>query len=171
MKQASKKNLILGIFFILILTLTDQLSKYYIQTNMRVGESKALIDGVFHITHVRNNGAAWSSFSGKTLFLLIITSVLLVLMIYAYIKLLVTDKFKNLRIGLIFLISGACGNMIDRLARGYVTDMFDFRLINFPVFNIADIFVTCSIIYIIILIIFIIDDKELENVFKPHNKA
>lgn len=171
MKQSAKKNLVLGIFIILVLTLTDQLVKYFVQANMRVGETKALINDVFHITYVQNTGAAWSSFSGKIVFLLVITSILLILMIYAYIKLLVANKCKLLRIGGLFLISGACGNLIDRIARGYVVDMFDFRIINFPVFNVADIYVTCSIIFIIILFIFVIDEKELEAVFKPRNKS
>ena len=166
MKNSTVKKLFSGIILILILTLADQLVKYFIQANMSVGDTIPIIQDVFHITYIQNTGAAWGSFSGKTVFLLVFTSILLVLMIYAYIKLLVANKFKSLRIGLLFLISGACGNMIDRVARGYVIDMFDFTLIDFPVFNVADIYVTCSIIFLFILIIFVIDDKELEEVFK-----
>ena len=69
-----------------------------------------------------------------------------------------------LRISLVFLISGAVGNMIDRVARGYVVDMFDFCLINFPVFNVADIFVTCSFIVIVILVLFKYKDDELSEI-------
>jgi signal peptidase II len=69
----------------------------------------------------------------------------------------------------VVLFAGAIGNMIDRVARGYVVDMFDFCLINFPVFNVADIYVTCSFIIIALLVLFKYKDDELEAVFRKNN--
>ena len=85
---------------------------------------------------------------------------------YLYFRLAKRDdgKYTPLRITLIFLIAGAIGNMIDRIVRGYVVDMFDFCLINFPVFNVADIFVTCSFVVIVILILFKYKDEELSDI-------
>ena len=119
-----------------------------------------------HINYVQNRGAAWGSFSGKIVFLLAITFVILLAAIYVYIRLAGNQekKYTPLRISLVFLISGAVGNMIDRVARGYVVDMFDFCLINFPVFNVADIFVTCSFIVIVILVLFKYKDDELSEI-------
>ena len=143
-----------------------------IDTSFSVGESHPLIDKVFQLTYVQNRGAAWGSFSGKIIFLLIITTAILVGAIYVYVRLAQkTDtKYTPLRICLVFLIAGAIGNMIDRLARGFVVDMFDFCLINFPVFNVADIYVTCSFIVIVILILFKYKDDELSDIVRDSKK-
>ena len=136
-----KKRIPMAILAIIILTALDQLVKHLISTNFQVGQTRKIIDGVFQLNYVQNRGAAWGSFSGKIVFLLAITFVILLAAIYVYIRLAGNQekKYTPLRISLVFLISGAVGNMIDRVARGYVVDMFDFCLINFPVFNVADI--------------------------------
>ena len=96
---------------------------------------------------------------------------ILICAVYMYIQLArrQDNKYSALRISLVFLISGAIGNMIDRVFRGFVVDMFDFCLINFPVFNVADIYVTCSFIFIAILIMFKYKDDELSDII--HNNA
>ena len=80
------------------------------------------------------------------------------------------NKYQDLRILFIFVFSGAVGNMIDRMRFGYVVDMFDFRLINFPVFNVADIYVTCSMIILLIFILFKYKDNELDDLFGKSKK-
>ena len=152
-----KKRIPMAILAIIILTALDQLVKHLISTNFQVGQTRKIIDGVFQLNYVQNRGAAWGSFSGKIVFLLAITFVILLAGNQE-------KKYTPLRISLVFLISGAVGNMIDRVARGYVVDMFDFCLINFPVFNVADIFVTCSFIVIVILVLFKYKDDELSEI-------
>lgn len=161
-----KKRIPMAILAIIILTALDQLVKHLISTNFQVGQTRKIIDGVFQLNYVQNRGAAWGSFSGKIVFLLAITFVILLAAIYVYIRLAGNQekKYTPFRISLVFLISGAVGNMIDRVARGYVVDMFDFCLINFPVFNVADIFVTCSFIVIVILVLFKYKDDELSEI-------
>lgn len=167
-----KKRIPLAILIVSILISVDQFVKYLIDTSFSVGESHPLIDKVFQLTYVQNRGAAWGSFSGKIIFLLIITTAILVGAIYVYVRLAQkTDtKYTPLRICLVFLIAGAIGNMIDRIARGFVVDMFDFCLINFPVFNVADIYVTCSFIVIVILILFKYKDDELSDIVRDSKK-
>lgn len=167
-----KKRIPLAILIVFILISVDQFVKYLIDTSFSVGESHPLIDKVFQLTYVQNRGAAWGSFSGKIIFLLIITTAILVGAIYVYVRLAQkTDtKYTPLRICLVFLIAGAIGNMIDRIARGFVVDMFDFCLINFPVFNVADIYVTCSFIVIVILILFKYKDDELSDIVRDSKK-
>lgn len=167
-----KKRIPLAILIVFILISVDQFVKYLIDTSFSVGESHPLIDKVFQLTYVQNRGAAWGSFSGKIIFLLIITTAILVGAIYVYVRLAQkTDtKYTPLRICLVFLIAGAIGNMIDRIARGFVVDMFDFCLINFPVFNVADIYVTCSFIVIVILILFKYKDDELSDIVRDSEK-
>lgn len=161
-----KKKGLLALVSILVLTFLDQLVKYIVDANMSVGHSKSIIRGVFAITYVQNKGAAWGSFYGKKIFLLVLTCLVLCLLILVYLKLIRANQLKALQVLLVFLISGALGNIIDRLRFGYVIDMFDFCLINFPVFNVADIYVTCSIFIIFILLMFKYDEKELEALLK-----
>lgn len=158
---------------LILLTALDQIVKYIVDSSFAVGESRALIDGVFRLTYVQNDGAAWGSLSGKRWLLLIVTFVILCGAVYAYMRLsaIAGKRYTPLRISLVFLISGACGNMIDRIARGFVVDMFDFCLINFPVFNVADIFVTCSFIAIVLLILFKYKDDELEDALRIRRRS
>lgn len=166
-----KKRMILAAISIVILTMLDQLVKYLIDTTYKVGEGFHIIEGVFRITYVQNKGAAWGSFSGKLVFLLAITSLILIFAIYIYIRLAMKKgtKYSPLRISFVFLIAGAIGNMIDRIAKGYVVDMFDFCLINFPVFNVADIYVTCSFAVIVILILFKYKDEDISDIIKGND--
>ena len=166
-----KKRISLAVLVAALLIAFDQLVKYKINSAFMVGESHPLIKGVFQLTYVQNRGAAWGSFSGKIVFLLIITIAILIGALYVYVQLAgrKDKRYTSIRISLVFLISGAIGNMIDRFARGFVVDMFDFCLINFPVFNVADIYVTCSFIVIVILILFKYKDDELTDII--HNSS
>lgn len=160
-----KKNYVMAFISICLLTFIDQFVKFLINTNMKVGESIQLIKGVFSITYVQNKGAAWGSLSGKRIFLLILTIAILIGVIIMYIKMVKQDSFKPLRICAVFLTAGAIGNIIDRIIHGFVIDMLDFNLINFPVFNVADIYVTCSVFIILILVIFKYKDEDFDVLF------
>src|SRR5699024_11866018 len=99
----------------------------------------ALIPGVFHLTYVQNFGAAFNTMNNQRLLLVVLTSaVLLVIFV-----LLLLGKLRSpwMVVSWSLILAGGAGNLIDRLFRegGYVVDLFDFRLINFPVFNVADI--------------------------------
>ena len=107
---------------------------------------------------------------GKRYFLLAITILVLAFLVYFYVRMLKPNKYKDLRTLFIFVFSGAAGNMIDRIRLGYVIDMFDFRLINFPVFNVADIYVTCSMIILLVFILFKYKDNELDDLFGKSKK-
>lgn len=165
-----KKNGIFAIISIILLTGLDQIVKYLIDTNFALHESKPIIKNVFHLTYIHNEGAAWGSLQGKRIFLLIITILILAFLIYFYIKMLKMNKYKDIRVLFVFIFSGAVGNMIDRIRLGYVIDMFDFCLINFPVFNVADIYVTCSMIILLILILFKYKDNDLEDILGKRKK-
>ena len=149
-----KKNSILACISILLLIRLDQFVKFLITSHMALYDTKPVIKQVFHITYIQNKGAAWGSLQGKRYFLLAITILVLAFLVYFYVRMLKLNKYKDLRILFIFVFSGAVGNMIDRIRLGYVIDMFDFRLINFPVFNVADIYVTVSVVCFAVLILF-----------------
>ena len=160
-----KKNSILACISILLLIGLDQFVKFLITSHMALYDTKPVIKQVFHITYIQNKGAAWGSLQGKRYFLLAITILVLAFLVYFYVRMLKLNKYKDLRILFIFVFSGAAGNMIDRIRLGYVIDMFDFRLINFPVFNVADIYVTVAAFLLVILILVYYKEEDLERIF------
>ncbi len=114
----------------------DRLTKFYIASTFAIGESIPVIKNVFHITYHLNDGAAFSILQGKRIFLLITTIIILLLLIfYIFIR---KPENRLVRLSLCLIISGAIGNFIDRIKTGSVVDFLDFRLINFPIFNVAD---------------------------------
>ena len=129
-----------------------------------------IIDNVFELYYLENSGAAWGVMSGARYFFLILTVVIVAIVIYVSIKMPHTNRMVPLRGTLILLSAGAAGNFIDRLCFGYVRDFIYFKLINFPVFNVADIYVTVSVIIFAILILFVYKEDEFEFI-KKNSKA
>lgn len=134
----------------------DQLVKYWAVHTVRAVGSIPLIEGVFHFTYTENRGAAFSILQGRQGFFIAVT----VLMLAFLVGLLAKHQVRNLwgRLGVLFVIGGALGNFIDRLRLGYVVDIFDFRLIHFAVFNVADVFIVGGGIMCILYFLFM-DDK------------
>ncbi|MBE9129813.1 MULTISPECIES: signal peptidase II [unclassified Coleofasciculus] len=126
----------------------DQLTKYWVVQDFNLYETLPLWAGVFHFTYVTNTGAAFSLFSqggGWLRWLSLIVSVGLIALAWLGPPL---KRFEQLGYG--FILGGALGNGIDRFVNGYVVDFLDFRLIRFPVFNLADVFINVGIICLVI---------------------
>ena len=108
----------------------DQLLKWWVTSHLDVGQSAPLLPGIVRLTRLHNTGAAWSSFSGKTGLLAAVTIVLMAAVVY-----LVVKKIVRHPLGLtsaMLVLGGGAGNMIDRLCRGYVVDMFDLEFMSYP---------------------------------------
>ena len=123
-----------------LMVVADQLIKYWTVTVLQPIGSIPLWEGVFHLTYVENTGAAFSMLEGRQGFFILITIVAFLFMAYLYKTGMFRGVLGNLCIA--FIVGGAIGNFIDRLRLGYVIDLFDFCLINFAVFNFADICIT-----------------------------
>lgn len=129
-----------SIALLVILIGADQALKYWTVTHLALGESTELLPGVLQLTRLHNYGAAWSSLSGKTVVLLIVTAALLIAVAWLLVKKIVRHRL-GVAAGL-FILGGGLGNMIDRVWHGYVVDMLDISpLFEYPVFNLADCFV------------------------------
>ena len=140
----------LGIFS-LIFVILDQVIKLVVKNNIKLNTDIKIIDNFFYLSHVHNDGAAFSMFSGNLIFLIIITIIALVAIYMIFIK---DKKLSNIYIFLLsMLIGGILGNFIDRIIYNYVIDYLSFILLGyyFPVFNFADICIVISIISIVIL--------------------
>ncbi|WP_119326291.1 signal peptidase II [Companilactobacillus musae] len=129
------------------LVVGDQSLKFYVTNNIAPMSVHDFIPGVLSITHITNTGAAWSMLEGKMLFFYLVTIIAVVVLIYLFVK---ADKKDYLyRFSLIFLLAGTIGNAIDRFTRHFVVDMFNLDFINFPIFNLADTYITIGVVLII----------------------
>ena len=137
--------------FLLILA-TDIISKLWTVNVLKAAGSISLLKGIFHLTYVENRGAAFGMLQNGRVFFIVITLLLLAATIYFAPR--IFGKSKVLDFGAVFVLAGAMGNLVDRIFRGFVVDMLDFCLIDFPVFNVADIFVCVGAFLICIYILF-----------------
>ena len=101
-----------------------------------------LIDGVFHLTYVENRGAAFGILQDQRWLFLVMTPIILAVLAYVLHKKYIRTELG--RVSVYLIAAGAVGNLIDRAWHGFVVDLFDFRLIHFPVFNVADIYVVIA---------------------------
>ena len=154
-----KKDISIGIAFILLGIFLDQLVKIIVRVTMPIGKSITIIKNFFIFTHVENTGAAWGGFSGYTIVLIIISLIILGFFIYMY-RTIDFKKKMVFSISLIMVISGTIGNLIDRILFQKVTDFFDFYIFgyDFPVFNIADILLVVGFFLFLVDMIFISDN-------------
>ena len=143
--------LILGIIAIVVLVSLDQFVKYLTVTHLML-KPIVLIENVFELTYVENKGAAWSILENQIWFFILMTVIILALIAYAFYKKMIYTKLGQ--ISLVLICAGAIGNLIDRITHGYVIDMFSFKLINFPVFNVADICIVCGGILFVCYMLF-----------------
>ena len=147
-----KKKYIIFSIAIILLTLFDQISKIIVINNFKLYDSVILINNFLKFYYLNNTGASFGILSGKTL-LIILISVVMIIYLIREIK---NHKESNLLlVSSSLIISGAFGNLIDRIFRGYVIDFISFTLFNreMPVFNLADTFITIGVILYIIMII------------------
>lgn len=148
----------------ILLIAFDQLTKYLATVKLKGKEPFDLIPNVFQFYYHENNGSAFGMFGGKTIFLLIFTSLILIGILYVYFKLPMEKRFLPLRLIAMCLIAGAIGNMIDRYTYHYVVDFLYFKLIDFPIFNVADCYITVSAAVLLILSFFYYKEEDFEEV-------
>ena len=148
-----------------LLILFDQWTKSLAVTHLMNQDPFIIIDGVFQLRYLENRGAAFGMMQGQQTFFVIMASAAVLAIVYLYFKMPWQKRFHLLRTVGLFIAAGAIGNMIDRVMLGYVVDFFYFELIDFPIFNVADIYVTCATIIMALLIVFYYKEEELECLF------
>ena len=156
---------IISLLCVLVGIAVDQYTKYLAVAQLKEAPI-SIIDGVFELHYLENRGAAFGMLQNKQWFFLLITVVILALIARMYIKLPRTKRVIPLRICLIFVTAGAIGNMIDRIRLNYVIDFLYFELIDFPIFNVADIYVTVSTFFIAFLVMFYYKEAEFDEFMK-----
>jgi len=135
------------------ITVLDQWTKWLVVENIPLYGHVDALPGLFHLTYTQNTGAAFSSFDGMRWMFVVIFAVLTVAVIWEYRK--KSLPFTQLERWLIAAIyGGGLGNVIDRVRLGYVVDMIEVDFMNFAVFNVADCFITCGCILLMVHLVF-----------------
>lgn len=146
-------SIIIGLI-VAVLVIFDQITKVWAVSTLGSGMDMKLWPGVFHLHYLENPGAAWGILGGKQTLLILLTSIITVGMII-YFRRLPKTKWGNWgRVAFVLIISGAIGNLIDRMFLGYVRDFLYFILIEFPVFNVADILVVVGVGVLMVVLLF-----------------
>lgn len=144
--------LLMGLL-VAVVTVLDQLSKFWVVENIPLYSRVDAIPGLFHLTYVQNTGAAFSALEGMRWLFVLIFLVFAIGIVW---------EFSRNKLGfkpfekwcIIAVFAGGLGNMIDRLRLGYVVDMIEVEFIRFPVFNVADCFITCGCILLLVHLLF-----------------
>ena len=190
----TKKQMFTAAGIALVLVIIDQITKYLAVINLKSSATGAfeIIPGVFELRYLENQSAAfgvdllsilqnifhisyWAEnplafLRAKMIFFSVITIAVVILLCIWYKKIPATKRFRLLNIIVILFTAGAIGNLIDRMINNYVVDFFYFRLINFPIFNVADIYVTVAAFMFIILGLFYYKEEDFSVIF-PDRKS
>lgn len=151
-----------AMLLVVVLVVIDQVTKYFASVCLQGKEAISIIKGVFQLQYLEggNTGAAFGILEGKTIALGILSLVVSVALLVVYFKICNIEKYKNVSFALLFMIAGAVGNGIDRLVHQYVIDFLYIKAINFPIFNVADCYVTLSAVALFLLIAFCDDEED-----------
>ena len=151
---------------IAVLVIFDQWTKALAVQYLMNTDGIELIPGVFRLFYLENRGSAFGMLQNRKTFFVIFTVVVLVVLALIYRRIPDTKKMIPLKCIGILIYAGAIGNFIDRVRQSYVVDFFYFELIDFPVFNVADIYVTVSAFLLLLLIFFYYKDEDLDFILK-----
>lgn len=165
-KKTIHKSYLYGILAIAAGILLDQYTKLLAVRHLKDQNPIHIIRGVFQLHYLENRGAAFGMMQNQKVLFLVFGVLVLAFVSYLYVKMPHTNRFLALRICMLAIVSGAAGNMIDRIRLNYVVDFFYFELINFPIFNVADIYVTLAAIGLVLLVLFYYKEEEIDQIFQ-----
>ena len=152
---------IYAVVFIAVLVFIDQWAKWRALLQLKPRQQPLVaIPHILDLTYLENKGAAWGMLQNQQWLFVIIAAVLMVFAAVYYVHLPIEKKYMPLRVLIVLLASGAVGNMIDRITHGFVIDFFEFSFISFPVFNVADVYVTVSVALLAVLILFVYKEED-----------
>ena len=153
-----------------LLTGLDQWTKKLVVDHLKGHEPLVIWDGVFEFFYSENRGAAFGMLQGKHGFFFLVAAVVFAAVIYAMWRLPETKRYLPLKVCLTLIAAGAAGNFIDRAVHGYVVDFLYFKLIDFPIFNVVDCYVTVATAVLLFLLLVFYSDEELD-VLRPGRKG
>lgn len=193
MRKKSQIKIAQAAILIAVLVVFDQITKILAQAALKGKDAFILIPDVFELRYLENTSAAFGKdpvsilnqifhfsyfvehpealLAWKMGFFALFTIAAVVIIVLIDLKIPDNRRFLWIDVVLQLFIAGAIGNFIDRMGRHYVIDFFYFSLIDFPIFNVADIYVTVGAVLLIVLVLFYYKEEDFEAVFPSKNKA
>jgi len=162
-------NIIIFFISVALLSLLDQITKIFAVQALKGNDGIPLWKDVLELYYIENTGTAWGLFGGARIFFIVITIIIFFVITFIIFRLPFSKRNIPLLINGILLGAGAVGNFIDRTMLGYVRDFIYFKLIDFPIFNVADMYVSVGICMFAILILFVYKDDEISTIIKSKN--
>ena len=151
-----------------LLVWLDQYTKHLAVAKLKGQEPFSVVPGVFELLYSENRGAAFGMLQGRQGFFFVVGIVVLAAAVYVMVRMpsYGCSRYHFLKVCTVMITAGAVGNMVDRVSQGYVVDFLYFRLIDFPIFNVADIYVTTATGLLLVLLLFYYKDEDFE-IFRP----
>lgn len=170
-RHSAQRKAVFGLLFSAVLIFFDWLTKRFAVSNLKNQASIPIWNGVFELHYLENYGAAFGLLQNRRVFFLVTTSILLVCIVFFYLRQIPDEpRYRPLNLVAILFFAGAIGNFIDRIRSGYVVDFFYFILIDFPIFNVADIYVVVAAFLLIVLGIFYYKEEDFERLLTFRRK-
>lgn len=164
MSKCKRSILIIDFLLLAVLLLIDQWTKYLAVVKLKGQNAFVLIEGVLELDYLENRGAAFGMLQNQKIFLVAVGVAFLTVISFVLIKLPEHKKYIPLHLLAVMIMAGGLGNMIDRIRLDYVVDFISFVLINYPIFNVADIFVVVATIGIMILLLLVYKEEDLDSI-------
>ncbi|MDO5415720.1 MAG: signal peptidase II [Lachnospiraceae bacterium] len=153
-----------------VLIWLDQWTKGLASAHLKGQEPIVLIPNVFELQYLENRGAAFGMLQGRQMFFFLVAIVVFAAVLCALYRMPFTRRYLPLGICMVLLIAGALGNLIDRVSQKFVVDFLYFSLIDFPIFNVADCYVTIAALLLVILVMWYYKEEELAVFFPGKNR-
>lgn len=153
-----------------LLLALDQLTKYLAYSCLKDSGPMVLLPGVFELRYLENQGAAFGMMDQMQGVVILFALAISIASVWLYMRMPAEPRFLVLRMLCVTLTAGALGNMIDRVLHHFVIDFLYFSLINFPIFNIADIYVCVSTVLVLLLILFYYREEDLDRITGKKSK-
>lgn len=170
--EIKKRKTYIGIGIVLIAALVflDQFTKHLAVLHLKDQPNIIWVKGVMELEYLENRGAAFGILQNQQWLFILLFFLFVTAVIIFYCRMPLDKKYLPVQIISLFLIAGGLGNLIDRIRLGYVIDFFYFSLINFPIFNVADIYVTVGMVILFILLIFYYKEEDFDLLFSLSSK-
>ena len=147
--------IILDFLMLILFVAADQITKYYAVIKLKNQPAYNLIDGILEFNYLENRGAAFGVLQNQKYFFVFVALIFIGVIVFVLIKVPTQKKYYSLNILLVMIAAGAVGNMIDRVRYDYVVDFIYLVCIQFPIFNVADIYVTTATVILVFQILFV----------------
>lgn len=162
--------LLIDAFIAGLLLALDQYTKHLAILKLKGNSAYVLIDGVLELQYLENRGSAFGMLQNQKFFILFVGIIFMAVLFFFLLRIPAQKKYRIIHILIAMIIAGGVGNMVDRLRFDYVVDFISFVLINYPIFNVADICIVVATIGLFILFLFVYKEKDLEFLSFKQNR-